>query len=406
MRKQVLVAVAMVSLALVGLVAGCQTYDFEPVQPLAVAQTTQTYTTIGRSLRPNMMLLVDKSGSMGFAVNYSDPDCVAGCSGTSGPNPCPAGCPTRIGDMKAAMSTFLSNSGSVARMGMAPYPAGGCLPANSVTNAIPNTDDATQLQNAANNVRGSINGLQPSGGTPTGRSLEFVGNDPGLAQTDRPNFILLLTDGLPNCNDALDPATCRCSDPGNPNCTSSSRPATLCLDKDATVATVKMLNEQKNIKTIVIGFGADTAAGDGPEVLEAMAQEGGFPRPCPGGTNGECGTGTCNPTTKKCTPGFYQAADQNELARVLESIAGLVRQDPCNYALAVTPSRPELITVLVNGEVVGRGDNTWRYNPATIPPAQGKEHGEVELLGDLCEDAKAATVSSPVAVEIRFLQTF
>jgi len=56
---------AYIAAALVGLtatavyVAGCQTYDFEPVQPLAVAQTTQKYTTIAQSKKPNMLLLVD-----------------------------------------------------------------------------------------------------------------------------------------------------------------------------------------------------------------------------------------------------------------------------------------------------------------------------------------------------------
>jgi len=44
--------------------AGCQTYDFEQVVPLAIAQTTQTTTVGERQLKPNMLLLVDKSGSM------------------------------------------------------------------------------------------------------------------------------------------------------------------------------------------------------------------------------------------------------------------------------------------------------------------------------------------------------
>ncbi len=42
----------------------CQTYDFEPVKPLAIAQTTQSKTITAQRLRPNVMMLLDKSGSM------------------------------------------------------------------------------------------------------------------------------------------------------------------------------------------------------------------------------------------------------------------------------------------------------------------------------------------------------
>jgi len=116
MRTPVVLAVASAVLAAVAIVVGCQTYDFEPVQPIAIAQTTASYSTIGRSLKPNMALLVDKSGSMNFAVNPSDPNCDVGtglpsnCGQTLAP-PCPAACPTRWGDLKAAMTQFLSNNG-------------------------------------------------------------------------------------------------------------------------------------------------------------------------------------------------------------------------------------------------------------------------------------------------------
>ncbi len=46
------------------LVAGCQSYDFEKVQPLALAQTTLLERRVGRPFKPNLLLLVDRSGSM------------------------------------------------------------------------------------------------------------------------------------------------------------------------------------------------------------------------------------------------------------------------------------------------------------------------------------------------------
>src|SRR5690242_18906765 len=123
MRTPVLVAVASVALA-VAIVVGCQTYDFEPVQPLAIAQTTASYSTVGRSLRANMALLVDKSGSMDFPVDPTNANCPANCAQTGQPK-CPVGCPTRWTELKSAMTTFLTNSGSVARMGLAFFPPGG-----------------------------------------------------------------------------------------------------------------------------------------------------------------------------------------------------------------------------------------------------------------------------------------
>ena len=53
------------------LATGCQTYDFEPVEPLAVSQTTETRSIEARARKPNLMLLVDTSGSMTDPANKS-----------------------------------------------------------------------------------------------------------------------------------------------------------------------------------------------------------------------------------------------------------------------------------------------------------------------------------------------
>jgi len=49
--------------------AGCQTYNFEPVEPVAFAQTTTTRSFFGKRTKPNLMLVLDKSGSMNFAAD-------------------------------------------------------------------------------------------------------------------------------------------------------------------------------------------------------------------------------------------------------------------------------------------------------------------------------------------------
>ncbi len=57
------------------LASGCQTYDFEPVEPFALAQTTIAEVVRAKSLKPNMMLLLDTSGSMTLPSDSTDPDC-------------------------------------------------------------------------------------------------------------------------------------------------------------------------------------------------------------------------------------------------------------------------------------------------------------------------------------------
>ncbi|MGA9523381.1 MAG: hypothetical protein WBV82_18075, partial [Myxococcaceae bacterium] len=94
--------IAGVASAAVGLaVGGCQTYDFEPVEPLALSQTTKSEAVLSRKKKPNIMLLVDKSGSMKFQVTSST---------------------TRLSEMKVAMNRFLGPYGNTARFGLAVFP--------------------------------------------------------------------------------------------------------------------------------------------------------------------------------------------------------------------------------------------------------------------------------------------
>ena len=94
--------IAGVASAAVGLaVGGCQTYDFEPVEPLALAQTTERKVVLSRKKKPNIMLLVDKSGSMKSQVTSTT---------------------TRLSEMKSAMNDFLVDYGNTARFGLAVFP--------------------------------------------------------------------------------------------------------------------------------------------------------------------------------------------------------------------------------------------------------------------------------------------
>jgi hypothetical protein len=404
------------------LASGCQTYDFEPVEPLALAQTTIANVVRARALKPNMMLLLDTSGSMTLPANTSDPDCRAATPsspsriycGEPGNEPCNVNtCPTRWSELRSAMGTFLSTSGTVARLGLTTYPAaaGGnqCSASSSVRIPVPQVDDGDTpaLQSAATQISDVILGIPlngpggPVGGTPTSMSLRFVGEQADLQSQEREDFVLLLTDGLPNCNpnnpNGGNATTCRCT---QSSCT--GYPALLCLDKDASVAAVTDLQAQRAIRTIVIGFGADfngttpeTQAG--AETLNAMAVAGNFPRSVACTRNEDCGASdTCDLTAKVCNRRFYLAGNQAELARALEEIINRVsKDDVCLLKLDPTqrPTDDSLIVVYVNDQPTPRGDDTWTLN------AQG-----VQFQGSTCTRIRASTDANPIRLEVRAVQ--
>ena len=393
--------------------SACQTYDFEPVVPLAVAQTTQVRNVIARQFKPNMMILLDKSGSMAGPINPADTNCpAASCPGPS----CPAACPTRISELRNAMGQFLTQNGPVARMGLTAYPTDNtCGAPNAVRIDISQSNDVdSELQAQANQINQQIQGIGVTaqcnansvcGGTPTGPSLTYLGTYAPLQDPGRPNFVLLLTDGLPNCNPAnpsncTNPTACRCTttscgtDTTAPFCTLG------CLDQGGAVSAVTDLRS-KTIRTIVVGFGSDFAGGSAQDVLNAMAEAGGFARACPNGTNAECGSNnTCDPGTKLCQRKFYQATNGAELAQALTEITKLITEPPCEYQLDTVPEKPEYLAVIVDGQNIPRGPTTWTYTEAgTI--------AKVTFVpgSQLCNRLESATPQNPVKVEIRIVET-
>src|SRR5205809_1019309 len=113
----------LLSLVAAVVAAGCQVYDFKPVEPLAISQTTQAKTIRVSSKKPNLMLLVDKSGSMDLPINAGASGCGTNCGTGSGNPICnPTTCDTRWTELQDAMNAFLTASGSVARMGLTYFP--------------------------------------------------------------------------------------------------------------------------------------------------------------------------------------------------------------------------------------------------------------------------------------------
>jgi hypothetical protein len=303
------------------------------------------------------------------------------------------------------MTDFLSTYPTLAHFGVVPFGTGSgdeCAAASAadiptVGVDIPSGDTDADLQAAANAVSQKIQGLTAAGATPTGAALQALSEYAPLLGTDQDDFVLLLTDGLPNCN-ANNPNTC--ADAAACQCTLSSCSgqfcSTGCLDQTGAVGAVAALR-QAQIKTIVIGFGADVAGATGSafSVLNAMADAGGFGRPCQ--TNADCpGGDTCNTSSKQCTATrFYQAEDGAQLGEALAAISGNIPTDPCTVLLDTTPPAPDLLSVVVNGNPVLPGDpNTWELDPGN----------RVHFMGKLCADLQSATPANPVQLDLRVIE--
>ncbi|REG35642.1 hypothetical protein ATI61_1029 [Archangium gephyra] len=422
------------------LATGCQTYDFEPVEPLAISQTTETRDIRARNAKPNLMMLVDTSGSMTLPVDENRRDsagtyvCRRGGTatgeicGASESFPCdtttspanPAGrCPTRWTSLQVAMNSFLTSSGSIARFGLATYPdlkadtVYKCGGTAGITVGLPTTDsdDDTTLKDKATEVNGKLLAIKnasssaadqkPQGGTPTNESLRYMLTLPELKTDARSNFVLLLTDGLPNCNDEFPTpypnAGCSCTLgnlSGTSLCSYDPYDKLGCLDKTGSVAAVKALKDA-NIQTIVIGFGAELATGAGTDVLNAMAQEGGFSRTCT--VNADCGTGdTCDSASGRCGRRFYQAANADELVAALRKISETIQDaNPClvTFDAGQAPTSQELVVVYVNGERLSSGADTWSLTSEGL-----------RFTGATCDRINASTSANPVKIEVRAVQ--
>lgn len=346
------------AVAVAALASGCQAYELDPVQPKLLYTRTQEIPITGTKKRPNVVVVLDRSGSMMEpATGGCSPQSLACCSADGLISQyCPPSDPRatcknscKWNDMLKAMTDptngFLTLAKAKARFALIAFPEGNlCAAPSQLKVGLPNnpTDDPA-LDNNAQKVIDAINAMTPGGGTPTAGALNLAANMPDLVEAKRDSFVVLITDGLPNCNVANQPkcdqccATCNacqaacdltkppCRGPVNAdgstqycNPTASScgsAQANLCLDGGATVQAVRTLFD-KGVKTLVIGFGTFTAAVDSGPVLDAAAIAGGVP----------CTQGT----TKYC-----QAGSQADLREILDKFQVLL--ETCTYTLSEAP---------------------------------------------------------------------
>jgi hypothetical protein len=187
-----------------------------------------------------------------------------------------------------------------------------------------------------------------SGGTPTAATLTAL--TPILAGLSGKTFVILATDGGPNCDSAItcDASACTSNiegscpfDAGVNCCTGDPED---CLDTQATVTAVNTL-AQAGVPTYVVGV-----PGSGPYtgVLDQMALAGG--------------------TARSTAPYYYavSTSDQAAFASTLSTVAAQVTAT-CTLVLSAPPPDPTRVNVYLDGTVVPADPvNGWTLSGSTV----------------------------------------
>lgn len=167
---------------------------------------------IAEAVPPNVLILLDRSGSMDGDIN-----------GTS-----------KYEIAQTAITNLLSTYGATVRFGLSVYPRdNNCGAGNINVDVGPGT--ATDI-NTAIGANTPNNGL-----TPIGDTLDALATYTPLQDTTRENYVLLITDGSETC------------------------------DGDGEAAVTALRGQTPEVQTFVVGFGSGIDAG----ALNDMAQAGG-----------------------------------------------------------------------------------------------------------------------------------
>jgi von Willebrand factor type A domain len=204
------------------------------------------------------------------------------------------------------------------------------------------TIDGVDVPIAANNapmMLATIAGTMPLGnGTPTRYAIQKAVAHLKATPTNTPRYILLATDGEPNCADEMTNAL---------------------VDPDGAVEAIRMAAAD-GFKTFVIGIA--TQFGDANMTLNRMAEAGGEPR--------------------AGDPRYYPVASRAELVNALSLITGKVAD--CVFPLGKLPPSPDDVAVDVNGMRVNRDPtkmNGWDYTANNMA---------IQIHGPACEAIKNA----------------
>jgi hypothetical protein len=188
------------------------------------------------------------------------------------------------------------------------------------------------LANNGQTIMTEVAAHTPGSNTPTATTLDAVIASHELTDPTRGNYVVLATDGLPNCRDV-----------------------------DVTTRIKKLYASNPPVATFVIGIGADTNTN--PDLLNEWADAG----------------HTAKTVANPGDPRYFQTNSPGALKTAFDSISsGIVS---CDFKMAQAAPDPTLITVTENGMPVSPSPTVgYTYDPGT---------NTITLHGAACDTLKS-----------------
>jgi hypothetical protein len=268
----------------------------------------------------DLLLVLDRSGSMDNDI-VTDTACSSG-SGRRDAAPCTTKWPA----MTASLKQVLASSPAGVQWGLKFFtsPGGSTCTVNAGADVAVGPGTAARIQTA-------MTGTSPGNQTPTTAAINAAVTYFGTVNDGLVHYILLATDGQPNC------------DPG----TSSTVTATSVANTATAIATAAAAN----IKTYVIGIGPSTT------YLTQFAQNGG-------------------------TTDYFPATSPDQLTAALTSI--MVAVASCVFTMAAVPPEPNNLGVYMDQSVKVPLDPSEGYS-------LGADNRTVTFNGSYCDGLKSGT---------------
>ena len=281
--------------------------------------------------------------------------------------PAPGG-GNRYDAVRIAVIDLVRNLGPLAKVGAAVLPKKGggaeCVAGEEVF-PVTQGDVITGSDGPTTNGLRLATITNPEGGTPVSATLEVL--TPTLLGLSGETYVVIATDGGPNCNDQAmcDASGCMLNieqvfgcDP-NVNCCAPNGVGgpTHCVDQAATIAAIDKL-VAAGVHVVTLGIpGSETYAA----VLDAMAVAGGLPRPG--------------------APKYYRVDQLGEIGSVLAEIAKVAIT--CEFTLIDPPQEQGFTNVYLDGQVLTYGlPDGWTWEPPST----------VRLVGASCDRVQAGKV--------------
>jgi hypothetical protein len=308
----------------------------------------------------SLLLVIDKSGSMtdeptGFGTSKWEA-------------------------MKEALGAAVANAPATVATGLLLYPYRGVtdipLECEGMTCcAVPSAESAVLVGVAASNasrIDDVLDSTSPGGGTPTAAALEralaYYTEGEGLLLAGE-KYVLLATDGGPNCNYELtcDADTCTPNLDGVPQCADGNcceGAGEYCVDDEGVTAQIDALSAA-GIRTFVVGIPGTEEYAD---YLDGFARAGGVPA--------QVGT--------RDYFAVSGALGVGGLTDVLTSITTALVTS-CEIALSEPPAQLSLVNLAIDCQVLpqeGADGSGWEFDDTNAPTS-------VVVHGPACDDLKA-----------------